>query len=80
MSQYMQICNILKFVADSAAESETGGCFMTGRDVIILRNTLQEIGHPQPITQVCTDNTTAVEIENNKIKQQQSLAMNIQYF
>ena len=29
-------CNILKFVAASATESETGGCFLTGRDIIII--------------------------------------------
>ena len=32
---------ILKFVAASAAEAKTGGCFIMGRDVIILRNTLE---------------------------------------
>ena len=34
-------CNVLKFVAASAAEAETGGCFITGRYVITLQNTLE---------------------------------------
>ena len=33
-------CKFLKFVAASTLEAETGGCFVTGRDVIISRNTL----------------------------------------
>ena len=33
-------CNILTFVTTSVAEAETGSCFLMGRDVIILRNTL----------------------------------------
>ena len=35
--------------------------------------------HPQPITKVCTYNTTAAGIDNNKIKQHQSRAINIRY-
>ena len=63
-------CNMKKKLAVSAAEAETGGCLVTGGDVIILRNTLKEIGHPNPITQVCTKNTTASGIANDTIKQQ----------
>ena len=32
---------ILEIAAASAVESETGVCFITGRDVRILRNTLE---------------------------------------
>ena len=32
-------CNILTFIAASTADAETGGCFVTGGDVIILLNT-----------------------------------------
>ena len=46
--------NILTFVVASVAEAETGGCFVTGIDVIILRNKLEEMGQPQPIEQLCT--------------------------
>ena len=55
-------CNILTFVAASSAEAETGGCFVTGIDVIILRNSLEEMVHPQPIAQVRMDNTTDARI------------------
>ena len=53
---------------------------MTGRDVIILWNTLEEMFHPQPITQVCTDNTTAAGIIDDTVNQQRSRAMNMRYF
>ena len=69
-----------KKIAASAAEAETGGCFVTGRDVIIQQKTLEEMVQPQPITQVCKDNTAASIIENNTIKQQQSRATNMRYF
>ena len=73
-------CNILKFVATSAAESETREFFVTERDVVIPCNTLEEIGHTQPITQVCTGNTTDTGIVNDTIKQHISLTMNMRYF
>ena len=57
-----------------------GGCFLTGRDVIILRNTLEEMVNPQPITQGCTDNTTAAGIANDTVKEQRSRATNMHYF
>ena len=70
----------LKKIAASAAEEETRGCFVTGIYVIIIQNTLEKIGHTQPIIQVRTDNTTAAGTANNTIKKQQSRATNMQYF
>ena len=72
-------CNILKFVASSAVEAETGGCFVIGKDVIIIRNTLEEMVHPHPITEGFTYNTTA-SVNKNTINQQQSRAMNMRCF
>ena len=42
----------LIFFPSSIAESETRCFFITGRDVIILRNTLEELVHPQPVTKI----------------------------
>ena len=36
--------------------------------------------HPHPITQEFTKNTTAVGIDNDTIKKQQSCATNMKYF
>ena len=60
--------NILKSNVASASEVETGGYFVTGRDVIILQKTLEEMVHQQPITQVCTENTTDTGISNYTTK------------
>ena len=43
---------ILKFVAASSYEEETGGYFVTGRGVVILQNTLETFGHPQPVKNI----------------------------
>ena len=59
---------------------KTVGCFVTVRDFIILRNTSEEICHPQTITQVCTENKTDAGIANDIIKQQRSRAINMPYF
>ena len=45
-------CNIFKKIAASAVEAETEGCFVTGRDVIILRNTLEEMGSTAHYTSI----------------------------
>ena len=70
ISQYMYIYNILKSFYVSTTEAEAGGCFVTGRYVVILSETLEEMGHPYPIEQVFMDKKTASVISNNKIKQQ----------
>ena len=44
--------NILKLVATSAAEAELGGLFKNMQRGTIMRLTLQEIGHPQPTTDI----------------------------
>ena len=72
--------NILNFFAIFTEEAEVGRCFVTGRDVINLKETLEELGQPHPIIKVCTENTTAAIIAYNKIKQQKSRAMNMHYF
>ena len=38
------------------------------------------MGHPQPMTQVCTYNKTSSGITTDSIKKQQSHAINMQYF
>jgi hypothetical protein len=47
---------------------------------MIFRLTLEELGHPQPKTQVHWDNTTAVGIAYNTVERQQSRSMEMGYF
>ena len=44
----------------SAAEAEMAALFITAKKMILLRNTLIEMGWPQPQTPIQTDNSTAV--------------------
>ena len=72
--------SILKLVAASAAEAELGGLFHNGRTATELRLTLNEMGWPQPPTELICDNTTVDGIANSTIKRQRSRAMNMRYF
>ena len=55
-----------------AAEAEIGATFDNGRDTIIIKTTLEEMGHPQPPTPVQVDNSTADAFANGTLKQQRS--------
>jgi hypothetical protein len=70
---------ILKHVASSASEAELGALFVNCKEGVILRQTLQDMGHPQPTTPVQTDNSTASGIANDTLKQQRSRAMDMRY-
>jgi len=59
-----------KFVVASAAEAKLGALFYNCHDGIILRLTLEELGHPQPATPFHCDNSTAVSIANDTVKKQ----------
>jgi hypothetical protein len=63
---------ILKFVVASAAEAELGALFHNCQDSIIFRQTLANMGHPQPKIPDHCNNATAVGIANNTVKRQRS--------
>ena len=74
------LCNIMKFVASSAAEAELGALFMNAKEVRIIRLTLKELGRPQPPTPIHCDNATAAGIANGSVKRQCSRAIEMGYF
>ena len=55
----MTFSMIIKHVVTSASEAETAALFYNCKGAAPLRVTSEEIGHPQPKTQVTTDNSTA---------------------
>jgi hypothetical protein len=71
---------ILRFVVASAAEAELGALFHNCQDGIIFRQTLTDLGHPQPKTPIHCDNATAVGIANNTVKRQRLRAMEMRFF
>jgi hypothetical protein len=72
--------SIIKPVVSSVGEAETAGCFYNCIDAIPIRIALEEMGHPQPPTPVTCDNSTAVGIANQTIKQRRSKAIDMRYY
>jgi hypothetical protein len=59
----------MRDVLSSAAEAELGTLFHNGKEACPLRIALEEMGHPQPATPMATDNSTAIGIATNSVKQ-----------
>ena len=76
----LTVSGILKHVMSSAAEAETGALFVTCKEGTLCRNTLQDMGHPQPATPITTDNTTAAGIANRTVKQKKTRAMDMRFY
>jgi hypothetical protein len=74
------LCKILKNVLSSAAEAELAGLFLNGKQAVPERITLKELGHPQPPTPMITDNSTAMGIANDSVKQKRSKAMDMRFY
>jgi hypothetical protein len=72
--------SIMKNVVASAAEAEIGALFHNAQDACTLRQTLIEIGHPQPPTPLQTDNKCADGIINDTVKQKRSKAIDMRYY
>ena len=51
----------------SAAEAEMASLYIIDKNMIPLRNTLIEMGWPQPQSPIQTDNSTAVVFTNKTI-------------
>ena len=63
----LTIAQKIKTVMASAAESEMAALYITEKNMIPLRNTLVEMGWPQPQTPIQTDNSTAAGLTNKTI-------------
>lgn len=71
---------IMKNVLASAAEAEVGALFHNAQDACTLRQTLIDIGHPQPPTSIQTDNACANGIMNSTVKQKRSKAIDMRNY
>ncbi len=63
----LSIAQIIKFVMASAAESKLAALFITACEMIPHRQTLIDMGWPQPKSPIQTDNSTAAGVVNNTI-------------
>jgi hypothetical protein len=63
----LSIAHIIKFVMASAAEAELAALFVTAREMIPHRQTLIDMGWPQPKSPIQTDYSTAAGVTNKTI-------------
>ena len=78
-SAIFTLCNILKFVASSAAEAELVALLMNVKEVRTIWLTLEELSHPQPPTPIHCENANVAGIANGTIKKQHSRSMEMWY-
>ena len=71
---------ILKNIMASAAEAELGALFINAREAVPTCTTLVEMQWPQPSTPIQVNNSTAVGIDNQSIKQKMSKAMDMRFY
>ena len=65
----------------SAAEAETAGLFHNAQEGTAIRNTLAEMGHPQPgPTPIQCDNTVATGLANDTVKAKRTKAMDMRFY
>ena len=74
------LCSMIGPVVASAAEAEVAAAFMNAQDACSIRQTLIELGHPQPPTVIRTDNKCAEGILNDTIKQRRSKAIDMRFY
>ena len=68
-------------MVSSSAEAETNAVFQNAKLTVSIRHLLQELGHPQPITTIKTDNSTAAGFVNRnmQLKKSKSWDMNLHW-
>jgi len=71
---------IMKNVMSSAAEAECGALYNNAKEGVALRNTLHEMGHPQPPTPIQVDNSTTNGFANKQIRQRKSKSMDMWFY
>jgi hypothetical protein len=54
--------------------------FINSKEGVVLRTTLEELGHHQPPTPMETDNTTATGYSNGTIKEKRTKAMDMRFY
>ena len=63
------VCKVIDAVISSAQEAETAARFVTARDLVPIRQTLEELGYSQGPTPLQFDNKCATDIIMETVKQ-----------
>jgi hypothetical protein len=75
----LTVAQIIKSVMSSAAEAELGGLYICAKEMVPLRQSLIEIGWPQPRSPIQCDNSTAVGVTNQTIIPRKTKSMDMQF-
>ena len=73
------LAKIIKNVMACAMEAEITALFMNAQKLVEYRQTLHDMGHPQPSTPICTDNSSACGIINGTMKQKRSKSIDMRW-
>ena len=68
---------IIKAVMSSAEEAELGALFINFKECIPARQSIEEMGHTQPPTQMHTENNTAHRVVTNNISSKRLKSMDM---
>jgi hypothetical protein len=66
-------------VCSSVAEAEYASIFLDARKATVLRQTLSDIGYPQPPTPLSVDNKCAEGLANDTVKRRRSKAIDMRF-
>ena len=71
--------SIIPCIVSSAGEAEYAALFAGAQHAASLRNILADLGYPQPPTVIMCDNTCAIGIATDSIKQKRSKAIDMRF-
>ena len=74
------ISQIMYNVMGSAAIADIGATYINDQKAVPIRTLLLKIGHPQPVTTIQVDNSTADSFANDTIKQKQLKAIDMNFY
>jgi hypothetical protein len=74
-----QLSSVLQVVVASAAEAEYAALFTVGQEAEPIRQTLADLGYPQPPTLITCDNQCAVGLALNNVKEKRTKAIDMRY-
>ncbi len=71
---------VISCVVTSAAEAELGAAFQNAQKGAQFRNTLTELGYPQPTATIFVDNTVAEGLATDTINAKRSKSTDVRFF
>ena len=76
---FLTVAQIIKKIMSSAAEAELAGLFICAKEMVPLRQSLKEMGWPQPKSPIQCNNSPAVGVSNETIIPRKTKSMDMQF-